>query len=314
MLRPTVDAVSRSPLVLAALASAAVPGLHPRSTRATEVTGADFDTAIVTDTDNRHWVVRAPRQAAAGAQLESELLLLAHLGDPQRAALPFAVPAPAGTAALPEGGRAVVYPYLPGSPLHPGTLTRGPGLAAALGRALAAVHDLPRSVVEDAGLPVYEAPEYRQRLLSELDRAAATGHVPSRLLTRWERALEDVGRWRFQPCVVHGDLVAEHVLVEGSTVLGILDWGQAKVADPADDLAWLAVGADTGALDSVLEAYAVGRSDAPDRHLASRARLAGELALARWLLHGTTAGDAAIVADAEQMLRTLEKDLGEEPL
>jgi aminoglycoside phosphotransferase (APT) family kinase protein len=309
-----VVAVPRSPLVLAALASAAVPGLHPCSVRGTEVSGNDFDTAVVTDSKDRRWVVRAPQRAAAGAQLESEMALLAHLADPTRATLPFAVPAPAGSATLPEGGRCVVYPYLPGSPLHPGDLAPGPGLAAALGRALATLHDVPRSVVEDAGMPVYEATEYRERRLSELDRAASTGHVPARLLARWEKALEDVGRWRFQSCVVHGDLVAEHVLVDDGQVVGMLDWSEARVADPADDLAWIAVGADSEALDSVLESYAVSRTDSPDRHLAVRARLAGELALARWLLHGVRHDDASVVDDATLMLRDLSGDVGEEPL
>ena len=304
----------RSPLVLAALASAAVPGLHPRSSHSTEVGGNDFDTAVVTDSESRHWVVRAPRRAAAGAQLQSELALLGLLADPGRCSLPFAVPAPAGSAALPEGGRCVVYPYLPGSPLHPGDLAPGPGLAAALGRALATLHDVPRSVIEDAGLPSYEATEYRERRLSELDRAASTGHVPARLLARWEKALEDVGRWRFQSCVVHGDLVAEHVLVDDGQVTGMLDWSEARVADPADDLAWIAVGADSEALDSVLESYAVSRTDSPDRHLAERAQLAGELALARWLLHGARHDDSSVVDDATQMLRDLDADVGQDPL
>lgn len=304
----------RSSLALAALASAAVAGLRPVGVRSPATTGSDFDVAVVTDDQNRHWTVRSPQRAAAGAQLESELLLLKALGDPSRAGLPFSVPQPAGTATLPEGGRCVVYPYLPGAPLHPGELAPGPGLAARLGTALAALHDVPRSVVEEAGLPVYEAPEYRERRMAELDRAAGTGHVPARLLTRWEKALEDVGRWRFQSCVVHGDLVAEHVLVDDGHVVGVIDWGEARVADPADDLAWVAVGADESALDSVLESYSVGRHDQPDRHLATRARLAGELAIARWLLHGVRVDDSSVVDDAVQMLQDLDADVGEDSL
>jgi aminoglycoside phosphotransferase (APT) family kinase protein len=300
--------------VLAALACAAVRDLEPVGTRGPGANGSDFDVAVVTDAARRSWVVRAPRRAAAGAALESELRLLAGLAALPDGTLPFAVPRPAGTAPLPEGGRCVVYPYLPGAPLHPGELRPGPGLAASLGRALAALHDVPRSVVEDAGLPAYEATEYRERRIAELDRAAGTGHVPARLLSRWEKVLEDVGRWRFQPSVVHGELVAEHVLVDGGTVVGMLDWGEARVADPADDLAWVAVGADSEALDSVLEAYALGRVDQPDRHLATRARLAGELALARWLLHGVTTDDSGVVDDAVQMLRDLDADVAEDPL
>lgn len=311
---PYRKCVPRSPLVLAALASGATPGLVPVVTRPTPVAGADFDTAVVTDDQNRHWVVRAPVSAAAGAALESELTLLRGLRDPVRTALPFEVPDPTTTVDLPEGGRAMVYRYLAGEPLHPGDLGPGPGLGSALGTALAALHEVPRSVVEDSGLPVYEADEYRLRRIAELDRAAATGHVPSGLLTRWEHALEDVGRWRFQPTVVHGDLVAEHVLVGDGRVVGVLDWAEAKVADPADDLAWVAVGADETALDSVLEAYAMARADQPDRNLPLRARLAGELALARWLLHGARADDSGVVDDAVAMLRELDSDVGRDPL
>lgn len=297
---------------LAALASAAVAGLDPVGVGGPQRPGSDYDVAVVHDSRRRRWVVRAPRRTAAGARLEAEVRLLGALAA--HGSLPFAVPEPAGTADLPEGGVALVYPFLPGHPLHPGELEPGPGLGAALGTALAAVHDVPRAVVDDADLPTYEAGEYRERRLSEVDRAAATGHVPAGLLGRWERALEDVGRWRFQPCLVHGDLVAEHVLVDSGAVTGMLDWGDAAVADPADDLAWIAVGADAEALDSVLEAYAVARRVQPDRDLAVRARLAGELALARWLLHGVRTDDAAVVDDAVGMLTELDGDVGQDRL
>jgi macrolide phosphotransferase len=298
---------ARSPLVLAALASAAVPDLEPAAAR--DVVGAgeteDVDVAEVTDTQGRRWVVRAPRTSAAGAVLEQEWRLLARLTDPPDQ-LPFAVPQIAGTVELPDGGRAGVHPALPGSPLRSASLTPGPGLAAALGRAVAAVHDLPTTLAEEAELPVYTAAEYRHRRLAEVDRAAATGHVPPGLLTRWERALEEAGAWRFTACVVHGDLAAESVLVADGEVVAVLDWGQARVADPADDLAVLVAGAPEEATESVLEAYAHHRRSAPDRDLLRRARLSGELAVARWLLHGVTSADETVVADAVAMLGDLE--------
>jgi len=105
---------------------------------------------------------------------------------------------------------------------------------------------------------------------------------------------------------VHGDLAAENVLVDGDRVSGVLGWGQTRVADPADDLAWLVATASPDAVESVLEAYAHTRRDAPDRDLLRRARLSGELAVARWLLHGTTTGDEEVVADADAMLAELE--------
>jgi aminoglycoside phosphotransferase (APT) family kinase protein len=264
--------------------------------------GDDVDAAEVVDELGREWVVRAPRTPAAAALLEQEWRFLKTLTG----RLPFAVPLVSGTVVVPDGGRAGVHRALEGEPIDPAALAPGPGLAAALGRALAAVHDLPVQLVEDAELPVYTAAEYRTRRLAEVDRAAATGQVPAGLLARWEHALEEAGAWRFTPCVVHGDLAPENVLVGDDRVSGVLGWGQTRVADPADDLAWLVAAASQDAVESVLEAYAHTRRDAPDRDLLRRARLSGELAVARWLLHGTTTGDEGVVADAEAMLAELD--------
>ncbi len=298
--------VTRSPLTLAALATVAVPGLDAVDVRRPRHPTSGTDAAVVIDAEGRRWVVRAPQSAAAGAALEAEVGLLRGLAAHVDAGLlPFDVPRPTGFADLPEGGRAVVHPQLPGRPLRLEDLGPGPGLAAAVGRAIAAIHELPPETVEDAGLPVYEADTYRQRRLAEVDEAARTGHVPTGLLRRWEHALEDVAMWRFRPVVVHGDLSADHVLCVVDRPTAVLGWAEAKVADPADDLAWLLVAAPHEGVDAILEAYNLRRTELRDPHLADRALLAGELALARWLLHGVRLEDEAIVADAAAMLTEL---------
>ncbi len=296
----------RSPLALAALATVAVPGLDAVDVRRPRNPSSGVDAAVVIDAQGRRWVVRAPQTPMAGAALEAESALLVGLAAHVDAGhVPFDVPRPAGFVELPEGGRAVVHPQLPGKALHLERLGPGPGLAAEVGRAIAAVHELPPSVVEDAGLPVYEADEYRRRRLAEVDEAARTGRVPASLLRRWERALEDVAVWRFRPVVVHGDLSADHILCSAATPVAVLGWSEAKVADPADDLAWLLVAAPHEAVDAILEAYNLRRTELRDPHLQTRALLAGELALARWLLHGVHTGDQAIVDDATAMLADL---------
>ncbi|MGC5167173.1 macrolide 2'-phosphotransferase [Luteimicrobium sp. DT211] len=298
--------MTRSPLVLAALSTQAVHGLQAVTVEPVRDRG-DFDVAVVTDEDGARWVVRAPRTVAAGASLEAEVALLARLVPYVDAGvLPFSVPAPRGYARLPEGGRAVVHTALDGAPLELDRLGPGPGLAADLGRVVAAIHELPVNVVADAGLPVYTADEYRDRRLAELDDAAATGHVPTMLLRRWEDALEDVALWKYQPVVVHGDLGPEQVLASGTRVRAVTGWADARVADPADDLAWLLVAAPEDATDSILEAYRLRRTELADPHLEERALLAGELELVRWLLHGVRTGQDDVVADAIDMLHELE--------
>jgi macrolide phosphotransferase len=302
--------VTRSPNALAALASAAVPGLNPvRVESPPDYAGAEYDVAFVDDDRGMRWVVRAPRRTAAALSLEAEARVLGEL----RRRLPVAVPEPVGFVPLPEGGRAVIYPFLVGEQLHADDLEAGSGLALEIGRVIAALHEVPPEVFDEAGVPTYSADDYRLRRMAELDSAARAGELPANLLTRWERYLEDVSRWRFAATPIHGDLAAEHVLVDRAgargpvhaRVSGLIDWAAACVADPADDLAWVALSADSGALDTVVEAYAMARREQPDRHLVQRARLAGELALVRWLNAGVAADDADIVDQAQTAMHHL---------
>ena len=314
--------MTRSALALAALASAAIPGLDPATVEAVESReGQQFELAFVQDTQHRRWVVRAPLTRAAGARMDITVALLGMLAR----RLPFSVPTPKGFVALKEGGRAAVYPYLAGRPLELTHLPAGPGLAAEIGRAIAALHNVDRQLFDEAGLPSYDADTYRTRRLSELDRAAATGHVPTGLLARWEAALEDVSLWRFAPTPTHGDLGGEQILAvfdddeDAATgrVRAFTGWEDAKVADPADDFATLVTEASPEAVDSVLEAYAHARVDRPDQHLERRARLAGELRLVSALLAATAraqGADQGTVASCAARLRRLDEHAADHPL
>ncbi|MBF5080520.1 phosphotransferase [Quadrisphaera sp. INWT6] len=307
----------RDPYLLAALTSAALPGADPVRVQLLDegAAGDDLDAAVVEVVGGEKHLVSVPRTAAAGADLEREaaaLGLLARVGGTPTAPhrLPFAVPAVSGSAPLPEGGRVVVTTWLDGAALDVADLPPG-RLAGSLAAALAAVHALPGEMVDEAGLPVWSASELRGRRLSELDRAAATGRVPARLLARWEQGLEEVSWWRFSPVVVHGDLDGSRVLTDGHAVTGITGWGSLAVGDPADDVAWLAAAAPTETLESVLAACAAARHEPPgaDPGLAGRARLAGEMALARYLLHGVASEDDDVLDDATAMLEDLDASL-----
>ncbi|MCL2594536.1 MAG: phosphotransferase, partial [Promicromonosporaceae bacterium] len=139
----------------------------------------------------------------------------------------------------------------------------------------------------------------------ELREAATTGRVPKSLLKRWQVALNNEAFWRFQPVVSHGDLAADQVLVSGGRIRAITGWSNARVADPADDLAWLLVAAPPHTMDTITEAYAARRTDLKDPPLVDRALLIGELALARWLMHGYRQNLPEVVADAVAMMHDL---------
>ncbi|MCU1519417.1 MAG: putative aminoglycoside phosphotransferase [Pseudarthrobacter sp.] len=301
----------RKPIELAAVATAAVPGLTPTAFSSAPDDAADFDTALLLDSEGKRWRVRSPRHAEASARLETEFLVLRAFSPGIRAELPFLMPTVAGSVRLGTLST-FVYSHLAGATRSVEELTAGPvPLAREIGGALAAIHDLPHALVSLADLPSYTPNEFRQRRLNELDQAATTGKIPPALLRRWEHALEDVSLWRFNPCVVHGDLHEDNLLVDGSRVTAVTGWTDLRIGDPADDFAWLVASNEQDFVNTVLTSYTESRRDAPDKHLLRRAALSAEFALAQYLVKGIASGDAGMVTEAEGMLETLASDIAE---
>ncbi|MFC0581363.1 phosphotransferase [Micrococcoides hystricis] len=298
-----------SPMELAALASAAVPGLRPTAVAALADDGRDFAAALVQDEQGNRWRVRSPLHAEAAMRLETELQVLSGFSNAVRASLPFHLPSAAGAVRINEL-RTFVYNHVSGQVLDLAALVdSGAGTAVDIGRSIAAIHNLDESVVDLVNLPSYSAEQFRQRRLNELDQAAATGKIPVSLLRRWEHAMEDTGMWSFEPVVVHGDLHEDHLLFERGKVSAVMGWTDLHVGDPADDFAWLATVADEDFKDQVLTAYEKERHGAADDHLSLRAALSAEFALAQWLLKGLATNDTEMVEQGQGMLEQLAEDI-----
>ncbi len=61
---------------------------------------------------------------------------------------------------------------------------------------------------------------------SFIDRAAE-------ILSQYQELYDQV-----EPRLLHGDLGFEHIFVDGTTITGIIDWGNATSGDPLHDFAW----------------------------------------------------------------------------
>ncbi len=308
----TVENVRRTPLELAAIATAAVPGLSPTAAAYSPDDDADFDSALLLDAEGKRWRVRSPRHPEASTRLETEFMVLRAFAPAIRAELPFHVPTIAGT--VRQGALTTfVYAHLQGSMLSIDELSAGsPALAKEVGAALAAIHDLPLTLVTNADLPSYSANEFRQRKLNELDQAATTGKIPATLLRRWEHALEDVALWRFNPSVVHGDLHEDNLMVQDDAVTALTGWTDLRIGDPADDFAWLVASNEASFVESVLSHYTQARREIPDAHLLRRSALLAEFALAQYLVKAMAAGHQSMTAEAESMLQALADDIDEQ--
>ncbi|MCS0499030.1 phosphotransferase [Protaetiibacter mangrovi] len=301
--------MARSHLTLAALATSAVAELDVVGAAPFGSAGrGDFDAAVITGRDGRHWIVRVPRSERAEQQQSADLVALRALSQGVRARLPFEVTTFAGQTPV-DGTRAVVSEFVYGTPVTLAGIDLA--LADSIGQAIAHLHALPTSLVTDAGLPMRTAVDAHRAALAIVDRAAATGLVPAALLQRWEQAGEDQGLWQYTPAVVNGDLGAGSFLASAGDVTGVLGWHALRVDDPARDLYWALGTRRDGIADAVFDAYTRVRGSV-DRRLRQRATLLSELDVARWLLHGTEQRDTTIVDDAVTMLsRLVDERLGD---
>ncbi|WP_262495241.1 phosphotransferase [Paeniglutamicibacter gangotriensis] len=303
--------MKRSPMELAAIATAAVPGLAPTGVATLPDDGNDFDSVLIVDASGNRWRVRSPLHEDASMRLETELAALRAFSAGIRASLPFALPSVAGT--VRQGPlRTFVYNHLPGKQYSLEDLVGlGSRCAKDLGSVMAAIHSMPSSAIDRADLPAYTAEQVRQRRLNELDAAATTGMIPSRLLRRWEHALEDVALWRFNATAIHGDLHEDQLLIADAKVVAVNGWTDLQVGDPADDFAWLAAVHEQSFAEAAFESYVAVRGDRADPHIMRRAALAAEFALAQWLVKAIASGDAARITEAKVMLEELDSDIAE---
>lgn len=304
----------KTPLELAALATAAVPGLQVTGLRPPQYCDEVLSVTGIIDASGNTWTVTCPHDAVGGLDLDMESGVLSRLAKAKDARrIPFDVPRVHGRALTPSGERVIVHQDLGGRVMTEADFTESHILPVSFAKALAALHNLPESVYTSVNLPAYTAAESRERLHSLLDEAAAQVLIPANLWNRWEGALEDISLWRFAPAPIHGDLQGNSVIINDGVVLALTGFSSAHVGDPAQDIAWVLAQASDDFLDRFRETYCQQRT-VTDLQLFTRAQLLSELAIVRWLVHGLHAQDRSIIADARQMLSELSHDLGEDDL
>lgn len=223
-----------TPALARTLVAACFPALAPRRV---EPLGTGWDNAaFLVDGE---WVFRFPRRAGAADLLRTEARALPALAP----RLPLPVPVPEwvgegdGRFPLPFTG----YRRLPGrTACAAGPADAGSrAVARSLGGFLAALHAVPAGGL---GLPgdtlrrtdLASRTHLLEERLGALSQAGLVGDPGPWLALFAEGDAGGPGR---PPAVVHGDLYARHVLLDGrGEVAGVLDWGDLHLGDPAVDL------------------------------------------------------------------------------
>ncbi len=188
-----------------------------------------------------------PNRPDVEAQLEKERALLPELA----LALPLPIPvfdsigdAPAGSGRRFVGYRKINGVELRGAVLAAADLEQ---IARQLAEFLSCLHAFPVARAIQLGLPATSAEDWRSRyqalyqevaeriwpLLGAEERAAGAA--------LWEGFLQRDEHFSFCPVLIHADLSSDHILYDAGrgTLAGIIDWGDARIGDPALDFVGL---------------------------------------------------------------------------
>ncbi len=250
-----------SPDAILALANRHGLTLDPATLRLDE-SGLDFQVAIASTQGTPSWLLRIPRRpdVRASAQREQTVLTLV------RPYLPVQVPDwQIHTDEL------IAYPLLNGRPA--GTID--PELQAyrweidaqnlpdaylhSLGQTLAALHGIEHRAVATVGLETPSIATVRAAWSERMARVKAAYPVNSQLWNRWQLWLDNDTFWPEHTALIHGDLHPGHILVDAQgQVTGLIDWTEARVADPASDFAAHYRVFGRSSLEALLRQYAQG--------------------------------------------------------
>ena len=180
--------------------------------------GWDYKVLIVEDT----WVVRWPRHRLAVEEIEREVELLPLLAP----RLPVEVPRYEYVSRRPW---LVAYRLIRGEPLA----REDPEGVRAFLEALHAVDTEAVPADRPDWLETYreQGDEFRRVVLPLLDPDERA---------RGEALLGEIETLTgFRPALTHSDVTAEHLLVRDGKLAGVIDWGDARIGDPALDYAWI---------------------------------------------------------------------------
>ena len=189
---------------------------------------------------NGELLFRFPKRAEGVEALVIAAKLLRELAP----ALDTPIPEPAQVS---DGVDAFPMPFfsyrrLPGEPLGKAD-DAGGEVAAETGAFLSELHRFPAQRATELGVRTFTAEswhdeyaEFRERTDNEVTCLLSPDEQQA-VATFWDGFLDDDHHFQFRPALIHADLGLEHLLVDRDRnhLLGVIDFGDARVGDPALD-------------------------------------------------------------------------------
>jgi aminoglycoside phosphotransferase (APT) family kinase protein len=186
--------------------------------------GYDSEVAVV----DGEWIFRFPRRAQVERWLETEIALLPELAP----SLPVEVPRFEYVAREPV--MYVGYRMIKGEALTADVSARR------VADFLAALHAFDVSRAEALGVPRPDWRAHYEEQCDEFERVVfpllepAERRDAKRMFAAGIELLSET-----ETALIHADLGPEHMLCRDRELVGVIDWGDVRIGDPALDYAWL---------------------------------------------------------------------------
>ncbi len=278
-----VNVTQSSKLLLAALASAAMPAVVASGVRDSAQTNDSdknlgIDQAVVQDVSGAVYDVFATDTDAGRRRLSGRAKAARTLADFWGTnGLSFAV----DRVLAYEPGVDTTSPTKPHAVLvtmHRAGAARPLDLltledCSAMGTVIGAIHRIPSPFLGKSGYPVFSTKDIRTQLATWTSQLRHSGHIPRQITDSWSRMLDTDGLWAFSTCFVHGRFRDGDVLFDGSIVTAITNWQDMQVNDPARDLAWIFAKLDAEHRNAVLASYGRMMGSRLDSMIMPRANL-----------------------------------------
>jgi aminoglycoside 2''-phosphotransferase len=237
-----------------------LPEAQQATTIRSNLDGMVNDVVVV----NEEWVFRFPKteQGKQALAYESQLLqLIRQYVD---------LPVPDFTW---HGEECVVYRFIPGVPLDRNTFLRQARegqarLAEQLGLFLRQLHTIPQAELTRLALaaPPRRTPADWQAQFEEIERElypflwADQKHWVRELFAP---VLDGTLDLHYEPALIHDDLASYHILYDPAAqrINGVIDFGVARLGDPADDFGILISGLPPSLLRSIGHAFGRAKSN-----------------------------------------------------
>lgn len=202
-------------------------------------TGLDFLVVHAIDGSGTPWIVRTPRRSEVYESSLVEGRVLRLVGP----RLPVRVP----DWRL-HTREVIAYPRLDGMPAvtidasgQPTWNILDPAAPSdvfidSFAKTLAAMQAIPLEDAESGGVPIQSIADGREQLARAMEATREALAPSDSLWARWQTWIHDDSLWPTHLALTHGDLHPGHMLLDDAGKLtGVLDWTEAKLADPALD-------------------------------------------------------------------------------